>query len=237
MDFFKLVHGRTALVAGATAGIGWAVSKSLCDNQVNTFMADINAPPESIECATFLRVDLSKPDAADQIFEAMNIKNLLPDILICNAGRGIQEKLVAGDPAKWKYIFDLNLMGHLRLIRAFVPAMQSNNRADVIFISSVAASQPHPYGGIYSASKAALENIAETLRQECTPQVRVTTITPGVVNSKFFENQVGGDKSAESFGWGYLEPDDVAEAVLYALSRPARVAVNNITIRPRAQLF
>lgn len=237
MNYHELLKGRIALVAGATAGIGYATTSLLADKKVKVIMADIEPPQQTPLNTTYVSIDLAQADAADQLFSRLSEINALPDALICNAGRGIQEKLTEGDPAKWQGIIELNLMSHLRLVRAFVPGMLSKNRADVIFTSSVAASQPHPYGGIYSATKAALYNIAETLRQECSPKARVTTITPGVVNSKFFEKQIGGDTSADSFGWGYLEPEDVAEAIIFALSRPERVAVNNITLRPRGQVF
>lgn len=229
--------GRKALVAGATTGIGWAVSQMLINQQVKVVTADINTPAEKSENFTFIPVDLADPGASDKIFAQLAEIDSLPDILICNVGRGIQEKLTEGDPTKWQEIIDLNLMSHLRLIRAFVPQMLTMEMADVVFTSSVAANQPHPYGGIYSASKAAVVNVAETLRQECAPHLRVTTITPGVVKSDFFNNQIGSEATAESFGWGYLEPVDVAESIVFALSRPQGVAINNITIRPRAQVF
>lgn len=237
MNLYKNLIGRQALVAGASTGIGWAISQMLMKEQVKVVIADINPPEEKKDQFTFIPVDLTDPGASDKVFTQLAETDSLPDILICNVGRGIQEKLTEGDPAKWQGIIDLNLMSHLRLIRTFVPQMLSMKMADVVFTSSVAANQPHPYGGIYSASKAALVNIAETLRQECTPDLRVTTITPGVVKSDFFNNQIGSDTTAESFGWGYLEPADIAESIVFALSRPQEVAINNITIRPRAQVF
>lgn len=82
-------------------------------------------------------------------------------------------------------IIDLNVMGALRCIRAFVPAMLERENGHIVFISSVSASQPHPYGGIYSAAKTALEVIAETLRQETLPHLNVTVVSPGVTNTNF----------------------------------------------------
>ena len=110
-----------------------------------------------------------------------------------------------------------------------------NKKGDIVFVSSVSAHHAHTYGGIYTASKAALEMISETLRLEVQPHVRVTVISPGVVDTRFFENTIGGNQSVEEIGWGSLHPDDIADTIVFALSRPSHVAINNITIRPAAQ--
>jgi NADP-dependent 3-hydroxy acid dehydrogenase YdfG len=170
-------------------------------------------------------------------YESVREAGHLPDILVCNAGQGIQEKLAEGDPEKWQFILNLNIMGALRLVRAFVPAMLSAGSGDVVFISSVAAGQAFAYGGVYAASKAALETLAETLRIETLPHIRVTTIAPGVTHTSFFHNTVSGHQSVESIGYGALAAEEVADAVVYALSRPPGVGVNHLTIRPRAQPF
>lgn len=119
----------------------------------------------------------------------------------------------------------------------FVPwnTAERNGRGDVVFISSVAAAHAYPGGGIYSASKAAVDQLAETLRLEVQPEIRVTVIHPGVVDTPFFENMIHGEQSVESIGWGALAADDVAESVLYAITRPRGVALNNIVIRPAGQ--
>ncbi|GAA4439892.1 hypothetical protein GCM10023188_36500 [Pontibacter saemangeumensis] len=173
----------------------------------------------------------------DALFSGVQEKVGTPDILICSAGRGIHEKLTEGDPEKWREIIDTNLLGALRMIRAFVPGMLAAGAGDVVLISSVSAGQAYPYGGIYAATKSALEVVAETLRQEVLPIVRVTVVAPGVTDTPFFKNTISGFHTAEDIGYGAIAADDVAEAVLYALSKPPGVSVNHITLRPTAQPF
>jgi NADP-dependent 3-hydroxy acid dehydrogenase YdfG len=106
-----------------------------------------------------------------------------------------------------------------------------------VFISSVAAHQVYPYGGIYAASKAALEVVAATLRQEVLPNIRVTVVAPGVTDTAFFENTVSGFHTANDIGYGSISPEQVADAVLYALQQPPGVSINYITVRPTGQPF
>ena len=130
----------------------------------------------------------------------------LPGTLTLNAGKGIHETLTEGDPDKWKSVLDLNVMGVLRYIRSFVPEMISQKQGKVIFMSSVAASKPYTYGAVYSASKAAVEMIAETLRLETLPHVAVTTINAGITDigeyagrHYFFMPEAGTTKTT---AWG-----------------------------------
>lgn len=151
--------------------------------------------------------------------------------------RASTRKLTEGDPEKWRQVIDTNLLGVLRLVRAFVPGMLEQGRGDVVFLSSVSARQTYPYGGVYAATKAALEVVAATLRQEVLPTVRVTVIAPGVTDTPFFSHTISGFHTVQDIGFGALSADDVARAVLYALRQPPRVSVNELTLRPTAQPF
>jgi NADP-dependent 3-hydroxy acid dehydrogenase YdfG len=232
--------GRKAVVSGGASGIGKAVAQRLCSEGVFTSIADLpSAPSPALPAneAAVYSCDLTRASDVAAFYQNLRHANHLPDILVCNAGRGIQEKLVEGDPEKWQTVLDLNLMGSLRLIRAFVPDMLAAGTGDVVFISSVAAGQAYLYGGVYAASKAALDTVAETLRLETLPYIRVTIISPGVTQTPFFENTISGHQTAESIGYGSLAAEEVADAAFYALSRPPGMSVNQLTIRPRAQSF
>ena len=128
-------------------------------------------------------------------------------------------------------------MGTLRCIRAFTPNMVSQKSGNVVFISSVSANQPHPYGGIYAASKTALEVIAETLRLETLPHINVTVVSPGLVDTAFFEHQISGGSSVEEIGMGFIEPEEIAEDVWYALKKKKGTSINKIITRPTLQNF
>ncbi|MDX5346668.1 MAG: SDR family NAD(P)-dependent oxidoreductase [Hymenobacteraceae bacterium] len=227
---------RQALISGGSSGIGKAIAAQLSAKGAATAIADLTSAATTPN-DNFYNCNITNPTDIDSLFQQLQQKNQLPDTLICCAGRGIHEKLTEGDPAKWQQVLELNIMGALRLIRAFVPQMLERGFGDVVLVSSVAAGKAFEYGGVYAASKAALETIAETLRLEVLPQVRVFTIAPGVTDTRFFENEISGYKTVENMGLGALSADEVAEAVVYALSRPRHVAWNHLTLRPAHQPF
>ncbi|MGK7395844.1 MAG: SDR family oxidoreductase [Candidatus Cyclobacteriaceae bacterium M3_2C_046] len=228
------LNQRIALITGASSGIGWGIAREFHQNQMKQYLVDKNQPPQQLEQSEFFQLDLLKPGKIDQLTQQID-PDQMPDILICNAGQGISEKISEGDPDKWEKIIQLNLMANLRLVRAFIYFMKAKGRGDIVFVSSVSANRPHPYNGIYTATKVGMEAIAETIRLEEQPNIRVLTIAPGVVDTGFFDATVGPGQSVEQIGWGALDSSDIAQAVLFAISRPPHVSINYISIRPSAQ--
>ncbi|WP_017733861.1 SDR family oxidoreductase [Nafulsella turpanensis] len=232
------INKKVALVTGGSGGIGYAIACQLAGAGAHVVIADIKAPAAENKGILYKETDVTKAESVAELFSFMHGRGMMPDIIISNAGRGIGEQLAEGDPEKWQEIFQLNVMGHLRTIRSFLPLMQEKGSTrDIIFISSVAARKAYPWGGVYAASKAALQTIAETLRLEVQPTIRVSSILPGAVDTAFFENSMGSSQTVDEMGWGALQAEDVADAVLYILTRPATVAINEMTIRPTAQPF
>ncbi|SDK75720.1 NADP-dependent 3-hydroxy acid dehydrogenase YdfG [Salinimicrobium catena] len=228
---------KIALVTGGSSGIGKAIADKLTAEGVQVIVADIAAANTEEEGKVYRKCDVSKSEDIDQLYRFVTKNYGQPDILVLNAGQGIREKLTEGDPEKWQKIIHTNLMGPLRCIRAFTPAMLENKEGKVVFISSVSANQPHPYGGIYSATKTALEVIAETLRQESLPHLNVTVISPGIVDTEFFKNEISGDMNIENMGMGAISPAEIAEDVWYALNRKKGTSINKIITRPILQNF
>lgn len=227
------LQARRALVSGAASGIGRATLAHLQALGADVMGTDI-APGDTQ--VPLVLADLSNPAAIDALFATTQAQLGTPDILVSCAGVGIHERLTEGDPAKWAQVMEVNVLGALRLIRAFVPGMLAEG-GDVVIVSSVAAATAFPWGGPYAASKAALEMLAETLRLEVLPTVRVTTLAPGVVDTAFFAHMVSGNQSVEEIGFGALSAEQVAELVAYAVSRPSNMALNHLTVRPRGQTF
>lgn len=236
-DKYNSLEGRTALVTGGGSGIGRAIVKELIKKGVKTAIADLHQTPDLPDNSYAYTCNVSNGQDVNTLFTKVQEKPGSPDILICSAGRGIHEKLTEGDPEKWRQIIETNLLGALRIVRAFVPGMLQAGHGDVVFISSVSAHQAYPYGGVYAASKAALEVVAETLRLEVLPAIRVTVVSPGVTDTAFFENTVSGYHTVEDIGYGAISPEQVADAVLYALQQPPGVSLNHITVRPTSQPF
>ena len=231
------LKGRKALISGGASGIGRSITAKLAQEEVVTAVADLNLTGDLPFSALAFQCDVAVASDIDALFANIQAKLGTPDILICSAGRGIHEKLTEGDPEKWKAVMETNLLGALRMIRAFVPGMLQAGFGDVVLISSVSAGQAYTYGGVYAATKAALEVVAETLRLEVLPTLRVTVIAPGVTDTAFFENTISGFYTAADIGYGAISPDAVADAVLYALRQPDGISINRITIRPTAQPF
>jgi len=229
---------RRAVVTGGSSGIGRSIVQKLTETGIQTLFCDIEEPASETSGAEssgdFFKVDLTDPRQIETFCEQI-LEEGPPDVLVCNAGRGVHEKLTEGDPEIWEQIFQLNVFSTLRLIRGLVPAMTEQDQADVVFISSVSSTHTYPYGGIYAATKAAVDTLAETLRLESQPDVRTTVIRPGVVDTSFFESMIHGDQTPESIGWGAVRPDQIADAVHYAVTRDPGIALNEIVIRPAAQ--
>lgn len=146
------------------------------------------------------------------------------DVAFANAGFGAARGFGQGDPEQWRAMVLTNVLGVAYTIRATLPALESS-RGHFLLTSSVAGRRPLP-GSLYSATKFAVSAMGEALRQDVGGSgIRVTLIAPGKVDTPFFDSPVSDA----------LEPDDIARAVLYAVTQPAHVDVNEILVRPTAQ--
>lgn len=225
---------KTALITGGAGGLGRAIKEKFEQHSIQVAVTDVVKPPT--DSSLFFQCDIRKPQDIAALFTYTMDHIGTPDILVLNAGIGIKEKLVEGDPEKWQQVMDTNIMGALRCIRAFVPQMLNKKGGHVVFISSVAANQPHPYGAVYAASKTALDVIAETLRLETLPNLHITTVSPGAANTSFFNNQLAGG-SAVPDDFQLMTAEDVAEDVFYAVSKAGVGGINKIVTRPFGQQF
>jgi len=146
------------------------------------------------------------------------------DVVFANAGFGAKRGFLEGTPEEWRSMVLTNVLGVAYTIRATLPALKEA-RGHFLLTSSVAGRRALP-GSLYSATKFAVSAMGEALRQDVNGTgIRVTLIEPGMVDTPFFDNPVSDA----------LEPDDIARAVLYAVSQPPHVDVNEILVRPVAQ--
>jgi NADP-dependent 3-hydroxy acid dehydrogenase YdfG len=211
-----------------------AIKNKFNSNHIKVALTDIIIPTGIT--SPFLECDIRDAKQIEYLYQWVNNIIGVPDILVLNAGVGIKEKLYEGDPEKWQTVFDTNVMGTLRCIRAFVPGMLERKSGHIVFVSSVSANQPHIYGGIYCASKTAIDIIAETLRLETLPYLSVTTISPGATDTDFFENQIAG-ASDEYKTCDLIDPTEIAEDVYYAINNNQSRSINKIITRPLIQKF
>lgn len=162
------------------------------------------------------------------------------EILVNNAGVGIGAgKVQDGDLDDWEVTIDTNIKGLLYCTRAILPAMISSNRGHIINVGSIAGSWPYPEGNIYAATKAFVNHFSRLLKADLHGTgIRVTNIEPGLAETEFAEVRFKGDEQkAEEFykNVNALSPEDIAEAIYWTATMPARVNVTSIEVMPTVQ--
>ena len=161
-------------------------------------------------------------------------------MLVNNAGVMLLGPIVDADTSDWRRMMETNVLGLMHMTHAVLPGMVARGSGDVVQVSSVAGRVARLGSGVYNASKFAVNAFSESLRQEVTGSgVRVTMVEPGAVATELqshithAETKAGIEKWIE--GMRPLQAEDIAAAVLYAVSQPAHVSVNEILIRPTDQ--
>ena len=233
-------ENRTAVVTGASSGIGEATARALAAAGFEVVAAArrLERCEELAEQigGRALRLDVTDTDSVAELAEAV------PDaaVLVNNAGGALGlEPIAEADEQKWRTMYESNVMGVMRVTRALLPAMVKSGNGHVVVVGSVAGSEVYPGGGGYTAAKHAAHAVAETLRIELLGQpVRVSTIAPGLVDTEFSIVRFDGDEGKAAKVYEGLEPlsaEDVADAIAYAVTRPPHVDVDFLSIKPTAQ--
>jgi len=244
------LSGRKALVTGASAGIGWAIARHLADagatvvisaRRAERLDALVDEIGKAGGTAHAISADASDNGDVDRLWaESTQKLGGVPDLVVANAGRGLQGSVLSADESAWAPMFKLNVLGAMHLMRVAAEAMkEQQGPRDLVVLGSVVGTNVSPFSGVYGATKFAVESAAEGLRREVGKSgLRVTLIKPGVVASEFQEvagyDHENFGKLVEKFG-PMLEPDDVAGCVTFACGQPANVHVNTLTVRPVGQ--
>jgi NADP-dependent 3-hydroxy acid dehydrogenase YdfG len=234
-----------AVVTGASSGIGAATVRRL-----RAEGWDVLAVARREERLRALAEETGAvPVVADVTSEA-DVARLVAAVtaagpvhaLVNNAGGALgADPLESGSLDDWRRMYELNVLGTLRVTQALLPALRATGRGDVVVVTSTAAHGTYPGGGGYVAAKHAERQIATTLRLELVGQpVRVIEIAPGMVHTEEFSlTRFGGDQArADAVYAGVDVPllaEDVADAVAWTLTRPHHVNIDSMVIRPRAQ--
>jgi 3-hydroxy acid dehydrogenase / malonic semialdehyde reductase len=185
-------------------------------------------------------LDVRDRHAVTKFIQKLPLKWQDIDILINNAGlsRGLQ-KIHEGQFEDWEEMIDTNIKGLLYISRAIIPRMVERKKGTIINIGSIAGHEVYPGGNVYCASKHAVDAITKGMRMDLvdTP-IRVCTIDPGLVETEFSEVRFHGDKERAKKTYQNitpLTPEDIADAVIYAASRPPHVQIAELIIMPTAQ--
>ncbi len=162
------------------------------------------------------------------------------NVLVNNAGGALGVESVAESvDEKWERMYDTNVLGTMRMVRGLLPKMEASEAGHIIVIGSVAGIEVYPGGGGYTAAKHAVKAVTETLRVELVGKpVRVTEVAPGLVETEFSVVRFGGDTERAKkpyLGMTPLSADDVADAIVWAVTRPAHVNIDTLVIKPLDQ--
>jgi len=238
------------LVTGATAGFGEAVARRFAKDGAKIVAAGrrgerLNKLAQELGADKVhpLVLDVRDRAAVESAVSGLPAAFAEIDVLVNNAGlaQGL-EPAQRADLDDWDRMVDTNIKGLIYLTRNVLPGMVARGRGHVINISSIAGSWPYPGGNVYGASKAFVQQFSRNLRADLlgTP-VHVTDIAPGMVaGTEFSQVRFHGDEARAQKGYEGAAPliaDDIADAVYWAASRPARVNINAIEIMPVCQAW
>jgi NADP-dependent 3-hydroxy acid dehydrogenase YdfG len=233
-------ESRTALVTGASSGIGAATVRALAAAGFET----VAAARRLERCEEIarevggraLRLDVADPESVAGLGDA------LPEVsvLVNNAGGALGLDPVAeSDEEKWRQMYESNVMGVMRVTKALLPKLERSGDGHIVVVGSVAGVEVYPGGGGYTAAKHAANAVTRTLRLELLGKpIRVSEVAPGMVETEFslvrFEgDQAKADKVYE--GTNPLTAEDVADAIAYIVTRPLHVDVDYLSVKPTDQ--
>lgn len=238
-----------ALVTGASAGFGKAISEKLAAQKFNLIICArrserleaLRAELESRFGVTVmpLTFDISKSDECKAALESVSGILEKVTVLVNNAGlaKGV-EPIHQSDVADWDAMIDTNIKGLLYVTRAVLPKMVARKSGHVVNIGSVAGRWVYPGGAVYSATKFAVRAISDSIRMDLMGTgVRVTNIEPGMADTEFSEVRLGSSEKAKAVyrGMTPLSAEDIAETVSWCISRPSHVNIQELVIFPTDQ--
>ena len=234
---------RTAVVTGASSGIGAATARQLAragfhvfcaarrQDRIEELAAEIGGTP--VAC------DVTSEESVAALAEAVGERL---DVLVNNAGGAFgSTPVAAADSDEWRRMYEVNVIGLVQVTRALLPALVASGAGAILNVGSTAGRIAYEGGGGYTAAKHGTQVVTETLRLELWDQpVRVMEIAPGMVRTdEFALVRFDGDQAkADAVYAGVAEPltaDDIADAITWMVTRPSHVNIDELVIRPRAQ--
>ncbi len=233
--------GRTAVITGASSGIGAATAERLAAEGF-TVVLGARRMDRLTELAERTGGRALPLDVTDDASVAAFVAELdRVDVLVNNAGGAFDAKPVAqADVDSWQRAFDVNVLGTLRMTKALLPALIASGAGTIVMVGSTAGLISYEGGASYTAAKHGLHTMTETLRLELFDQpVRIMEIAPGMVRTEEFSlNRLGSNALADAVYRGVREPlvaDDIADCIAWTVTRPPHVNVDLMVVRPRAQ--
>ena len=242
-----MVQKKIAVVTGASSGIGAATARRLAAegfhvvaaarrvDRLEKLVAEIGPDATAVGC------DVTSDESVAALAVSVGELGAPVALLVNNAGgaRGL-DPVAAGSVADWQWMYDVNVLGTLRVTQALLPALEASGAGTVVTVGSTAAFTVYEGGAGYTAAKHAQTALVGTLRLEIVGRpVRVVEVDPGMVRTEEFSlNRLGDPDRADAIYAGVREPlvaDDIADCIAWAATRPQHVNVDRLVVRPIAQ--
>ncbi|MCL6452318.1 MAG: SDR family NAD(P)-dependent oxidoreductase [Alicyclobacillus sp.] len=244
-------NGRVAVITGASAGIGAAAAKALAGAGFRLALGArrverLAGLAEEIATTTGERpltaaLDVTDVQSCERFVQRVRETFGSVHVLVNNAGlaRGTTYIEDAKDDSEWQVMIDTNVSGLLRMTRLLIPDIIASGNGHVVNLGSIAGREAYAGGSVYCATKFAVRAITDALRQELLGKpVRVTTIDPGMVETEFSVVRYHGDQAKADQVYAGMTPltaEDIADCILFAVTRPVHVNIDAIIVKPRDQ--
>ncbi|HLS06345.1 MAG TPA: SDR family oxidoreductase [Bacillota bacterium] len=232
----EFLQEKTAIITGASSGIGQAIAEKLAEKdayvvllarrekKLAEIVTSINENAGKTR-ALAIRADVTNVTEMERAFQQAMDQFGAVDFLVNNAGIAANSSFIDGEVTEWGNMIDVNVKGVLHGIHTVLPHMLDRSSGHIINVASVSGFEVTKRSGVYSATKFAVRALSMGLEKELARTgVRVTNISPGMVDTDL-SSRANVDRKI-------LQPEDIAEAVIYAVKQPDYVNVNEITVRP-----
>ncbi|WP_394791874.1 SDR family oxidoreductase [Rhodoferax sp.] len=233
------LDGKVAAVTGAASGIGLECAKAMLDAGATVFLVDRATDRLAALCSELgeraipLTVDLLDSASVAAMLPAILARTGQLDIFHANAGAYVGGEVATGDPDAWDRMLNLNINATFRSIHAVLPHMIERRTGDIIVTSSIAGLVPVMWEPIYTASKFAVQAFVHTVRRQIAPHgLRIGAVAPGPVVTALLDDWPKAKMEEALANGSLMQPKEVADAVLFMLTRPRTVTIRDLVILP-----
>jgi NADP-dependent 3-hydroxy acid dehydrogenase YdfG len=231
---------KVAVITGASSGIGAATARALAGDGYRVVLGArrlerLEALAQELD-GEAIGLDVTDPESVSAFGAAVP----RCDVLVNNAGGALGlEPLAQTDEERWRWMYEANVLGTMRMTRALLPSLVESGNGHIVAVTSIAAFEVYRGGAGYSAAKHGQRAMLRALRLELLGEpVRVTEVAPGMVETEFSLVRFDGDEEAANRVYEGMEPlraGDVAECIRWAVAQPPHVNIDEIVVRPRDQ--
>lgn len=235
------LKGRIAAITGAASGIGLECARALIEADAKVVLIDRDADRLAQVCKELganahpLKVDLLKPQENSSMLPKIIALAGGLDIFHANAGAYVGGDVVEGDPDEWDRVLNLNVSAAFRSVHAVLPHLVAQKSGDIIFTSSIAGIVPVAWEPIYTASKFAVQAFVHTTRRQLAKHgVRVGAVAPGPVVTALLDDWPKAKMDEALASGSLMQPKEVADCVMFMLTRPRNVTIRDMVILPNS---